>query len=166
MFPTYLTSGQLWVVLWPIPVFALLFAGCTALLIWWRNGDWTTVFVVILAISMLGLVTGIITGNSRDSAVGAVLPAVLTIVGAIAIYIFTSKQGAVHVLASLIVLALSTNLLMGAFWGSRLRQDYEAYRESGAYRWQRELDEAALRLLRQEHGFPEPEPRSANETDQ
>jgi hypothetical protein len=48
-------------------------------------------FLAKLAFSALGFVTGDIMGNSRDSAVGDVLPAVLTLVAGVSIYVIGTK---------------------------------------------------------------------------
>jgi hypothetical protein len=53
--------------------------------------DFRLLLLVLLAFSLLGFVTGQIMGQSREPAVMAVLPAVLTLLGGIVIYLVGAK---------------------------------------------------------------------------
>jgi len=126
--PEYLINGTLWRTFWPLPATALLisglvyFAGTRKKPISEKKG----IFGVFLAFSALGLITGVIGGNSREPAVGAVLPAVLSLVGGIAIYL-VGKDVQQRVLVGLSVFCLSITLALGFFWGSIIRVRAEDY---------------------------------------
>ena len=53
--------------------------------------DFRLLLLVLLAFSLLGFVTGQIMGQSREPAVMAVLPAVLTLLGGIDVYLVGAK---------------------------------------------------------------------------
>ena len=82
-----------------------------------RTGD---LFLVILAFCILGLVAGVLSGFSRESILGAVLPPVLSLIGGLAIYLL-DRGRAVRVLISVSVIGLAVNLMVGALWGAVLR---------------------------------------------
>jgi hypothetical protein len=86
-------------------------------------------FLVALSFSVLGIATGYMTGLSREPAVNAILPAVLSLIAGVSIY-WIGKQESQRNLVSLSVLCLSTTLLVGAIWGARERFSYETYKES------------------------------------
>lgn len=85
---------------------------------------------MLLSFSLLGLVTGLLAGFSREAAMGAVLPAVLSLVGALAIYL-VGVEKADQALVGVCVIALSLDLLVGSIWGAVLRDEYE--REQGLF---------------------------------
>ena len=126
--PPYLLHLGMWKAIWPVPLTALLIAlilmGCTSLVE--KRQGW---FVAFYAFSMLGLVTGTLAGFSRESILGAVLPAVLSLVGGLAIYLIGKENGN-RILVSMCVLALSFCLFLGSTWGAILRQTAEDARKS------------------------------------
>ena len=118
--PLYLLNAAGWQALWPPPlcavvVTALLFPALPADKN--RNSGIASVF----ALALLGVVTGMMTGMSRDPAVGTVLPAVLSLVAGLSLYLLgVQPANTRHIAACVIALALC--LLIGSFWGSELRQ--------------------------------------------
>ena len=77
---------------------ALIFSSVLALIVsfivrYFRltRKDFRLLLLVLLAFSLLGFVTGQIMGQSREPAVMAVLPAVLTLLGGIVIYLVGAK---------------------------------------------------------------------------
>jgi hypothetical protein len=57
--------------------------------------------------------------------VGSVVPAVLTLVGAVAVYIVGSKGLEAQVSVSAMVLCFAVSLLIGTLFGGQLRVEYE-----------------------------------------
>ena len=96
-------------------------------------------FLVILTFSLLGFVTGEIMGQSRESAVGAVLPAVLTLLGGVAIYLIGSKGVQTQAMVASMVFCFAIALLMGTVYGARLRVEFEAGNSDPGYLWARSL---------------------------
>src|SRR5713226_5662625 len=77
-------------------VLPLLAAAAAVSLVVWLIGLWFRVtgkgkglWIYILVFSLLGTVTGIVAGNSREPAISAVLPALLALVTALCGYAFT-----------------------------------------------------------------------------
>lgn len=75
---------------------------------------------------MLGMVVGQTTGNSREAAVGAVMPAILGLVGGIMVYLLGTTSRRTQVLVALAIIALTSNLVVGIFWGAKSRVVYQA----------------------------------------
>lgn len=95
--------------------------------IWVRprgSSFWATLSAA-LAFSLLGFVTGDLMGNSREAAVGAVLPAVLTLLGGVAAYIISSKGVRSQVAISAMLVCFTLSFVVGSLFGSRLRVEYE-----------------------------------------
>jgi len=91
-----------------------------------REPESDAIFSVILSFSILGIVTGVIAGDSREAAVSATLPAVLSIIGGLAIYL-VDRGVLKRILVSLSIMALSINLIVGFFWGAILRVNAEEF---------------------------------------
>ena len=83
-------------------------------------------FLSILTFALLGFVTGQIMGQSRESAVGAVLPAVLTLLGGIVIYLIGSKGIQTQAIVSSMAFCFAMALLVGSLYGARLRIEFDA----------------------------------------
>lgn len=80
--PPYLTNTESWKSLWPIVLVALglaLFSAMLAADSGQRKTQIKELFFVLTAFSMLGMVTGYLSGFSREPALNAVLPAVLSL---------------------------------------------------------------------------------------
>jgi hypothetical protein len=122
--PNYLVDPAIWKALWPLLLFPLGSAACICLAL--RAKPYCACLPTVFALSLLGIVTGQVTGFSRVSAVGTVLPAVLSLLGGMMLYLLGTKGK--HLQASVVmgVIGLSINLLVGIYWGARSRADYEA----------------------------------------
>ena len=95
--------------------------------------------IYILAFALFGAVVGFAVAESRESAIGAVIPGVLTIVTALSGFAFAKEAlNKYRPLMGFILLAL---MLMTAYWlviGSRQRSEYD--------RWVEEHQKALLRF--------------------
>lgn len=85
------------------------------------------VFFAIFAFSVLGFVTGKVMSNSRNSAVGAVLPAVLTLLGGVSAYVIGIKEARMQGQVSAMLLCFALSLFIGSHFGAQLRYDYEVF---------------------------------------
>lgn len=117
--PDYLRDIEIWKVIWPVPLVALSFS--LVLLIFIKlfkksETDMRDVFWALYAFSLFGIVIGILTGYSRQPVVGALIPAISSLVGGITIYLI-GKDTHNRMIVSLCVIALSFNLLIGALGG-------------------------------------------------
>ena len=141
--PIYLTSFEWARDLWPLPVLALF----TSLLIfpfkkYWIEEDlsgkkistWGATYFVVFSIALLGVAIGQMTGQSREPVVGAVIPAVLGLFGTLSVYITATKELRVKLLVACSMTVFTANLMIGTFWGAKLRQYFDDYRNSQTYR--------------------------------
>jgi hypothetical protein len=87
--------------------------------------DFRLLLLVLLTFSLLGFVTGQIMGQSREPAVMAVLPAVLTLLGGIVVYLIGAKGIQTQAVVSSMVLCFAMALLIGVHFGGRLRVDFD-----------------------------------------
>lgn len=139
---SYLTYWPIWQDILPLPIFAALIA---IIIIKFSNShinpdhdpaiakEVKQLFIVVFAMALLGITTGQMTGQSREPAVGAVLPAVLGLIGGISVYLVGSKDSQHQFAVSLAIIAFTINLLVGTFWGSHLRTQYESVLQSEEY---------------------------------
>ena len=79
---------------------------------------------------MLGIVAGQLTGQSREPVVSAVIPTVLTFIGGLLIYILSSEKVKNQNLLSVSIIAFTFTLLVGTFWGSQLRYEFDVMKHS------------------------------------
>lgn len=130
--PPFLSDSTIWWSLLPIPATVILAAlgGYVALMVLKKRA---LAFKIILPLSsflLLGMVTGYLTGLSRESAVGAVLPAVLSLVGGVAAVLIARATSQFMMLqTSGLIFVFALGLLLGTTWGSAMRQavdDFEA----------------------------------------
>jgi hypothetical protein len=135
--PYYVTDIAYWQTFWPVPGLAVIVALVLSRLgrTKWERRSWS---VALFAISMLGAVTGLMSGLSRAPAMGAILPAVLGLVGGVTVYLVGRDIGD-RLLVSLAIIALTFTLFIGGGWGASLRQASEDFRSS-----EQELKRAAL----------------------
>ena len=84
---------------------------------------------------------------------GAVLPAILSLVGGLAIYLVGVGK-ADQALVGACVIALSLNLLIGALWGAVLRDDFERGEKSAKTRMKEALVKVEVREFRKSLGLP------------
>jgi len=82
--------------------------------------------ITLLSMALLGGVVGYLTGQSREPAIGAVLPAVLSLIGGLVLYILTNRASAAnHRIAACSTLVLVLNILVGAVWGATAREAHD-----------------------------------------
>ena len=121
--PKFLLDPITWATVWP-HILAVALVTALVCLFFRRNNEWRRVCLPVAAFVSLGLTTGYLTGLSRAAAVGTVLPAVLSLLGAIAV-ILVSQSAAKARLVSLLILVFSVGLLLGTTWGSSARDQAE-----------------------------------------
>lgn len=90
--------------------------------------------------ALLGMMIGYLTGISRESVVGATIPAVLTLIGTIAAFI-AANGGRRAALATVSIVHLSFALIVGVGYGSKARVDYTQSTQSLQTRIQQINDE-------------------------
>lgn len=150
--PPYLTHVENWKALWPLFLASILLTTLFFILI--RPKEERRDFVlIVLAFSMLGLVAGYLTGFSRQAAVGAVLPAVLSLMGGLAVYLL-GKDKSIRAIVAISVLAFSVSLVIGTGWGAIMRDSAAEYKRSELYLKQRAYIEAEVKNFRHELGLP------------
>lgn len=150
--PPYLTHLESWKALWPLPVTVLLLTALFFGIVRPKEAK-RDVVLLLAAFSMLGLVAGYLTGFSRSPAVGAVLPAVLSLVAGLAVFLM-GKDAANRAIIGLTVLIFSISLVLGTTWGAVMRQTAEDYAASEPVLKQRALVEAEVREFREALGLP------------
>ena len=150
--PPYLTHIEAWKAVWPLPITAILFT-IVFLVVVRPKSERADFIILILAFSMLGLVAGYLTGFSRQPAVGAVLPAVLSLIGGLAVFL-VGRDKASRTVVGLCVLIFSMNLVLGTGWGAVMRSTAEEYRKSETYLKQQAFIEAQVRDFRESLGLP------------
>lgn len=77
--PAYLLNLGIWKALWPFLVFPLATAFVVSVIL--GSKPFSAHLPLVFAQSLLGMVIGNITALSREAAVGAAMPAVLTLLG-------------------------------------------------------------------------------------
>lgn len=146
--PGYLIDKQIWVALWPIFALPLL---VTLFLIWFstkkliHRSQLSKLFIIVFAFSLLGVVTGQITGMSRAPAVGAVLPAILSLVGGVLVYLIGVKGQRTQAFLAIATIGMVSCLLIGTFWGAKSRDLYEFAVQSPERLLARELELEKIR---------------------
>ena len=93
----------------------------------------------IFALALLGTATGVLAGLSRESAIGAVVPAVLSLVGGLSIYLLGLKKGDSKLVNGAVV-ALSISLILGTFWGAMMR----SFAERDHANWQVDMERSKI----------------------
>ncbi|MGC2074992.1 MAG: hypothetical protein WA728_02960 [Xanthobacteraceae bacterium] len=101
-----------------------------------------------IPISLIGFLIGFMTGLSREPAVGNVLPAVLTLIGGLIIYVF-GTQSDFKVLVGYCVSLLVCSLFYGLENGSFVREGYREPHLNALFE-----EEARLRNQRQLLNLP------------
>lgn len=149
--PPYLTHIEMWKSIWPIPLTAMLITFILFILAG-KYEDRKGLVLVLLSFSMLGLVTGYLTGFSRESAVGAVLPSVLSLFGGLAVFLI-GKNKESRIITSLAVLSFAISLVLGTSWGSIMRQSWEEGKISKEYLQRQALIEVEVNEFRENLGL-------------
>jgi hypothetical protein len=83
-------------------------------------------FLALLAFSLLGFVIGEFVGDSREAVVGTVIPAVLTLIGGVAVYVIGSKGVRAQVAVAAVLFCFTFLLLVGSLFGVRVRIEYQS----------------------------------------
>jgi hypothetical protein len=89
------------------------------------RGAFPILFLAAFAFSLLGFVTGQLLGDSREAAVAAVVPAVLTLLGGVAAFVVGTRGVRSQSAISAILVCFTLSLLVGSLFGIRLRVEYE-----------------------------------------
>ena len=106
-----------------------------------------------LPLSLVGIVSGYLTGLSRAPAVTALVPGVLTLVGAFALYL-VGKERDHGATVGVAVVSFSLSILIGATIGSDVRSASDAASNSLEYLRHVSEDEFLLNLYRKGMGLP------------
>lgn len=118
--------------------------------------------VILFPFSTIGIISGFLTGLSRNAAVTALIPAVLTFVGAVVAFQVVKSKSAT-VTASLATIFFSFFLLFGSLLGAAEREVYEA-RKGSLDQQLREVEiEFEVERYRKGLGLPPGKPRKAEE---
>ena len=107
--------------------------------------------------AVLGTTVGFVTGLSRETAVGDVLPAFLALVGGVSVYL-VSKGGRSAIISAVAVVVLCVALSGGIGYGSRARVQGEEAAASPEN--QRALANRELNLMRYRESIGLPEKKS------
>jgi hypothetical protein len=131
MIPAYLLQFTFWRFAAQILITPIVWGGVSVIV--YRIGGrpkqpMYTAFFVFLSMSFLGITTGVMAGLSGGEAIKVVLPATLSLVGGLSVYLF-EKDNVDRLLVALTVIAMTFMLLVGATWGS-LEQQSSAYDEA------------------------------------
>lgn len=113
-----------------------------------------------LPLGFTGIAAGFLTGSSRAPAVTALVPAILTFVGLSVVYLLGHGNFRA-LLAGIIVLMFSFNLLLGTFLGGVSRERFDQLSLSLAALEISAEKEFALRRYRTGLGLPADPPRRA-----
>jgi hypothetical protein len=123
-----------------------------------RKGIW-----VGMPLGFTGMAAGFLTGSSRAPAVAALVPAILTFVGLSVVYLI--GRGTFRgILAGIMVLMFSFNLLFGTFLGSASRDRADQLSSSLAALKRNAEKEFAIRRYRSSFGLPPDPPRLTRPT--
>jgi hypothetical protein len=136
-----MTLSEGWNIIYLLVLPILIAAGIISVFVWLialcfkvtgkKKGFW----IYILVFALLGTVTGVVAGNSREPAISAVLPAMLALVTALCGYAFT-VEGLKHLQPAIpyCILALMFSSVYGLAFGSNLRgKDEEFKRQYDKY---------------------------------
>jgi hypothetical protein len=107
-----------------------------------------------LPLGISGIIVGYLTGLSRTPAVSAVIPAVLSLIGAIGILAIGSEKLNIW-RVGFAVSIFSLNLYLGTSLGSTVRDNLEAEEFSVNYHIERALNERLIRNARKSLGLPD-----------
>lgn len=129
--PQYIMDIEVLKSLWPIPATAFTIALVFAFFVG-RRGERREFLFVILAFSMLGMVTGYLGGFSKSPVLSTLLPAVLSLLGGLVVHII-GKDTVSRIIVSISMFTFALTLLIGTEWGSVMRRINEEYYKSEYY---------------------------------
>lgn len=164
MMPPYLADATLWWSLVPIPALVAIVVVFALAWLRWRGAKAVEALQNVLPLAaflLMGLVAGYLTGLSRESAVGAVVPAVLSVLGgAAAVLVGRATDQAVVTRVSGLILLFSLGLFIGITWGSSMRQAVVDFDSSEMEQIRRSHVELKVREFRESIGLPPEFPSS------
>jgi uncharacterized membrane protein len=132
--------------------FAAIVLSFVIVLIAGNRGERRELLTVLTSFSMLGIVTGYLTGFSREPAVSAVLPAVLSLLGGLTVFV-VGKSRESRGMVSLTMFVFSLMLLLGSSWGAVMRDVAEKYKQSEQFLDQQAYSEAQVNEFRRKLGL-------------
>ena len=106
-----------------------------------------------LPLGFVGMVAGFLTGASRAPAVSAVIPAILTFIGLIVVYMI-GKSNLRSGIAGFAVFVFSAELLVGSVLGSASRDRHDEVFASVEFQKRKADQEFAIRLYRSALDLP------------
>ncbi len=148
LFPKYLSQVNVWADFWPLPVFALSYGYGVARVLLGNRPLARHVAIVFSAVAATGLSAGLMTGLSREAAVGDVLPAILSLIGGVAIYMASTGASVRRMIVSVAVFSLATTLWLGALWGASARHEFEMWTTNFSFLAEQERTRHAIELLK------------------
>jgi hypothetical protein len=110
-------------------------------------------FIIFAPFSTIGIISGVLTGLSRTPAVSALIPAVLTFVGAVVAFQI-AKTKIDTLVAALATICFAVFLLIGTLLGSAEREIYEARKNSLEQQFRDVETEFAVEQYRKGLGLP------------
>jgi hypothetical protein len=121
-------------------------------------------FLVGISLGFTGMIAGFLTGSSRAPAVSALVPAILTFIGLLIVYLI-GKGGLRSTIAGFVVFIFSANLLIGIVLGSASRDRHEEYLESLTVQKLKADQEFGIRQYRRVLGLPLDAPKQKTQTE-
>lgn len=112
-----------------------------------------TGFLIGLPFGFTGIVAGFLTGESRAPAISAVVPAILTFISLIVVYMF-GKGSLRSIIAGFAVFTFAADLLVGTILGSLSRERHDEAIASVEYQKSKAEQEFAIRQYRNGLGLP------------
>ena len=117
-----------------------------------------------LPFGAVGICTGFIAGDSHSPVVGALIPAALTLVGTVTLYVIGKERDQI-IMAGFCIIVFIFNLLVGTGIGAKSREEIENGKEDLEYLKKGIDKEFQLQQYRRAYGLPEnPTSRSSSET--
>ena len=126
--PSWLIDPEPWGEFWPLPLSAIVVAFIVAAFVHHPNRLRQRYLITVgamFAMALLGIVTGKIMGQSREAAVGTVMPAILTFLGGALIYILNTRGVRQQIMGSAAVIGFTLCLALGIHWGATARVNAE-----------------------------------------
>jgi len=124
--PEYMRHPEWFITIWPLVMIALIItAGVLAVLgIAVGRSELLKAFLIVFSFSILGTAVGWMTGDSGDPVLSAVLPAVLSLVGGLGVYLIGHTERDSAIVAAGIS-ALAINLLVATLISAQNARDYQ-----------------------------------------
>jgi peptidoglycan/LPS O-acetylase OafA/YrhL len=150
--PTYLINYEILKVLWPILVVSVLIALIITFLVG-KSNDRKEIFFVVISFSMLGMVIGYLSGVSRTPTLNNVLPAVLSLIGGLIVYL-VGKDSSNRIIICIALFALAFTLVIGSEWGATTREVADEFKHSTQYLERQAFIEREVNIFRKNLGLP------------